>query len=132
MEGNNSMSKKRKKYKLAVFMTRMITLAIIISIGTTVYKFWDNKGKYNYVESDAYVDVNGASSMIAGVQNGAVYQNAVIPILKIDNVKEVILTKDGEKVRFKSCKKIKKMGSYILSIEDANGNIDTLYFDIEY
>ena len=41
------------------------------------------------------------------------------------------LTKDGQEIKFKNGKKISKMGSYILTLEDKNGNIDTIYFDIE-
>ena len=58
------------------------------------------------------------------------YTSAVTPVIK-DSVVNATLSKDGEEIKFKSGKKISKMGSYILVLEDKDGNIDTVYFDIE-
>lgn len=124
--------KKKYKVNVAVLITRVTLIIMVIAIITTTINVVKHKRKNTYLESSAYVDVNGVSTMISGVQNGGIYQKAVELKLNINNVKNVTLTKDGENIRFRDGMKIKKMGSYILSVEDTNGNVDTIYFDIEY
>ena len=123
---------KKRKYKVtgAIFVTRVSILLLIVLATITVYNKIEKNRLGEVVESSAYIDVNGKSSMVIGVENGAVYTNTVTPKIT-DQVKKVTLTKDGEKVKFQSGKKISDMGSYILTLEDKNGNVDTVYFDIE-
>lgn len=123
---------RKRKYKIngAIFATRMTMLLIIAVTAVTVHNKLDKKVSGEILEASAYIDVNGVSSMVVGVENGGVYTNSVTP--KVTNlVEKVSLTKDGEEIKFKSGKKISKMGGYILSLEDKNGNVDTVYFDIE-
>lgn len=120
---------RKRKYKVngAVFVTRMSVLLLILVTGITVY---NKRPKGGILESSAYIDESSISSMAVGVENGGVYTSSVTP--KITNVvKEATLTKDGEKIRFKSGKKISAVGSYILTLEDKEGNVGTIYFDIE-
>ena len=120
---------RKRRYKIngAVFVTRMSVLLLIIVTGITVY---NKKAKGEILESSAYIDESSMSSMVVGVENGGVYTSSVTP--KITSlVKEATLTKDGEKIKFKSGKKISQMGSYILTLEDKEGNVGTIYFDIE-
>ena len=123
---------RKRKYKIngAVLATRLSIFIIAIGAVFTCYtKFSkDNLGKV--VESSSYIDSEGISSMVTGVQNGGVYTSAVTPVIK-DSVVNATLSRDGEEIKFKSGKKISKMGSYILVLEDKEGNIDTVYFDIE-
>ena len=123
---------RKRKYKVngAVLATRLSIFVLVVGAVFTCYtKFSkDNFGKV--VESSSYIDSEGISSMVTGVQNGGVYTSAVTPVIK-DSVVNAILSRDGEEIKFKSGKKISKMGSYILVLEDKEGNIDTVYFDIE-
>lgn len=123
---------RKRKYKIngAVLATRLSIFVLVVGAVFTCYtKFSkDNLGKV--VESSSYIDSDGISSMVTGVQNGGVYTSAVTPVIK-DSVVNATLSKDGEEIKFKSGKKISKMGSYILVLEDKDGNIDTVYFDIE-
>ena len=124
---------RKRKYKVngAVFITRISILLVISVAAVTILSKVDRNDLGKVIESSAYVDENWISSMVKGVENGAVYSSSVTPMIT-DNVEKATLTKDGEKIKFKSGKKISKIGSYILTLEDANGNIDTIYFDIEY
>ena len=123
---------RKRKYKIngAILATRLTAFVLVIGVAFTVYNKFskDNLGKV--VESSSYIDSDGISSMVTGVQNGGVYTTSVTPVVK-DVVKNATLSKDGEEIKFKSGKKISKMGSYILVLEDKDGNIDTIYFDIE-
>ncbi len=123
---------RKRKYKFngAVFATRLVVLLLVLGIAFTIYSKMNEKELGEIVESSAYIDANGISSMASGVQNGAVYTSAVTPKVT-KNVVKATLTKDGEEIKFKSGKKISDMGSYILTLEDSMGNIDTIYFDIE-
>jgi len=123
---------RKRKYKIngAIFVTRMTILLVIAVIGVTVYNKLDRNVSGEVLESSAYIDVNGTSSMVVGVENGGVYTNSITPKV-IDVVEKVSLTRDGEEIKFKSGRKISKMGSYILTLEDKDGNVDTVYFDIE-
>lgn len=123
---------RKRKYKIngAIFATRISIFLLVMVTGITVYSNFLKNDLGEVVESSAYIDVNGVSNMVIGVENGGVYTNAVTPKVT-DIVKEATLTKDGEKIKFKSGKKISKMGSYILTLEDKDGNVDTIYFDIE-
>lgn len=124
---------RKRKYKVngAIFVTRismfLVICCVVVTLGTRLGK--DNIS--GVVESSAYIDVNGVSSMVSGVENGGVYVNSVEPVVT-SRVKKATLTKDGEEIKFKSGKKISKNGSYILTLEDKAGNVDTIYFDIEY
>ena len=120
---------RKRKYKVngAVFITRITMLLVIVVIGITIY---NKSSKGRILESSAYINEDGISSLVKGVQNGAVYTSPVTPLVTSD-VRKATLTKDGEEIKFKSGKKISKMGSYILTLEDKNGNVDTVYFDIE-
>ena len=123
---------RKRKYKVngAIFITRLSILLLIVVTAVTVYSKMDKNSLGEVVESNAYIDENGMSSMVVGVQNGAVYTASVTPTVT-NSVEKATLTKDGEEVKFKNGKKISKMGSYILTLEDKNGNVDTVYFDIE-
>lgn len=123
---------RKRKYKIngAIFVTRLSVLLLALVTVVTVYNKIDKNNLGEVLESNAYIDTNGVSSMVIGVENGGVYTSSVIPKVT-DIVKNVTLTKDGEEVKFKSGKKISKMGSYILTLEDKDGNVDTIYFDIE-
>ena len=123
---------RKRKYKIngAIFATRISIFLLVMVTGITAYSNFLKNDLGEVVESSAYIDVNGVSNMVIGVENGGVYTNAVTPKVT-DIVKEATLTKDGEKIKFKSGKKISKMGSYILTLEDKDGNVDTIYFDIE-
>ena len=123
---------RKRKYRIngAVFVTRVIMLFVMVGIGITVYNVNSRKFKGKILESSAYVDSEGISSMVQGVKNGAVYTSSVTPMVTSSVVKAT-LTRDGEEVSFKSGKKLTHMGSYILILEDSNGNVDTIYFDIE-
>jgi len=125
--------RRKRKYKVngAIFATR-ITLVLMLVLGAvTIYKNIQKNSNGEIVESSAYIDENGISSMVSGVENGGVYTSPVVPQIS-SNVKRATLTRDGEKIRFKSGKKISKNGSYILTLEDKEENVDTIYFDIEY
>jgi len=120
---------RKRKYKIngAIFATRISMLLVIVVAGITLYtKMNSNK----IIESSSYIDENGISSMVKGVENGGVYTSAVTPVV-VKSVKEATLTKDGQEIKFKSGKKISDMGSYILTLKDKAGNVDTIYFDIE-
>lgn len=123
---------RKRKYKVngAVLVTRLAMLFVICAAVITLYNKTQKNSISGIVESSAYIDVNGISSMVSGVENGGVYANSVEPIVT-SSVKKATLTRDGEEIRFKSGKKISKMGSYILTLEDKSGNVDTIYFDIE-
>lgn len=123
---------RKRKYKVngAVLVTRLTMLFVICGIGVTVYSKLNREGISGIVESSAYIEVNGISSMVSGVENGGVYTEGVKPIVT-SSVKKATLTRDGKDIKFKSGKKISKMGSYILVLEDNAGNVDTIYFDIE-
>ena len=123
---------RKRKYKIngAIFVTRMTMFFVIAVTGITVYNKLDKNVSGEILESSAYIDVHGVSSMVVGVENGGVYTSSVTPKVT-DIVKEASLIKDGEKVKFKSGKRISEMGSYILTLEDKEGNVDTVYFDIE-
>lgn len=123
---------RKRKYKVngAIFATRITMFLVIVGIGVTAYNKLDKDVSGEILESSAYIDVNGVSSMAIGVENGGVYTSSVTPKVT-DIVKKASLSKDGEEVKFKSGKKISKMGSYILTLEDNEGNVDTVYFDIE-
>lgn len=123
---------RKRKYKVngAIFVTRISILLLLAVAVITVYNKVDKNRLGEVVESSAYVDENGISTMVVGVKDGAVYTTSVTP--KVTSmVEKVSLTKDGEEIKFKSGKKISKMGSYILTLEDKEGNVDTVYFDIE-
>ena len=123
---------RKRKYKIngAVFITRVSMLLVICAVGITIYNKIGKNNVSGIVESSAYIDINGVSSMVKGVENGGVYTKSVEPIVT-STVKKATLTRDGEEIKFKSGKKISKMGSYILTLEDKRGNVDTIYFDIE-
>ena len=123
---------RKRKYKVngAVFITRISVFLVICALGITVYNKTQKNTVSGIIESSAYIDVNGVSSMVKGVENGGVYTDNVEPIVT-SAVKKATLTRDGEEVKFKSGKKISKIGSYILTLEDKSGNVDTIYFDIE-
>lgn len=123
---------RKRKYKIngAIFVTRMTMLLVIAVAAFTVYNKLDKNVSGEILESSAYIDVNGVSSMAIGVENGGVYTSSVTPKVA-DVVKKASLTRDGEEIKFKSGKKISKIGSYILTLEDKAGNVDTVYFDIE-
>ena len=123
---------RKRKYKIngAIFATRISILLLVLVTGITVYSNFLRNDLGEVLESSAYIDANGISSMVKGVENGGVYTSAITPIVTSD-VKSATLTKDGEGIRFKSGRKISKIGSYILTLEDKAGNIDTIYFDIE-
>jgi len=123
---------RKRKYKVngAIFVTRISVLLLLAVAVITVYNKIDKNRLGEVVESSAYVDENGTSTLVVGVKNGAVYTTSITP--KVTNmVEKATLTKDGEEIKFKSGKKISKMGSYILTLEDKEGNVDTIYFDIE-
>lgn len=123
---------KIKKYKIngAVFATRMTMVLLVAVTAFTIYNKINRKVPGEVLEASAYIDVNGVSSMAVGVENGGVYTSSVTPKVT-DIVIKADLTKDGEKIKFKSGRKISKMGSYILTLEDKEGYVDTIYFDIE-
>ncbi len=123
---------RKRKYKVngAVLITRLSMLFVICAVCITVYNKVGKNNVSGIVESSAYIDINGVSSMVKGVENGGVYTDSVEPIVT-SAVKKATLTRDGEGIKFKSGKKISKMGSYILTLEDKSGNVDTIYFDIE-
>lgn len=123
---------RKRKYKIngAIFFTRLSFLFVILAISFTIYTK-ANSDNSKIVESSAYIDENGISSLVKGVENGAVYTEGVEP--KVSNsVKKVTLTKDGKEIKYRDGKKISDMGSYILKVENKNGSVDTIYFDIEY
>lgn len=123
---------RKRKYRVngAVLVTRLTILFVIFGVGFTVYSKIGKNNVKGVIESSAYIDVNGVSSMITGVENGGVYTESVEPIVT-SAVKKATLTRDGKEIKFKSGKKISNMGSYILTLEDQEGNVDTIYFDIE-
>ena len=123
---------RKRKYKIngAIFVTRMTMFLVVAVAAFTVYNKLDKNVSGEILEASAYIDAEGVSSMAVGVENGGVYTSYVTPKVT-DIVKDVRLTRDGEEVKFKSGKKISKMGSYILTLEDKEGNVDTVYFDIE-
>jgi len=123
---------RKRKYKVngAILVTRLAMLFVICAVGITVYSKVGKNSISGIVEKSAYIDTNGVSIMVTGVENGGVYTKGVTPIVT-SSVRKVLLTRDGEEIKFKSGKKISKMGSYILTLEDKLGNIDTIYFDIE-
>lgn len=123
---------KKRKYKVngAVLATRLTTFVLIVGVIFTCYNRFSKNDLGKVVESSSYIDANGISSMVSGVENGGVYTSSVTPTVK-EGVVNATLTKDGEEIKFKSGKKISKMGSYILCLEDSLGNVDTVYFDIE-
>ena len=125
--------KKKRKYKIngAVFATRLTIFLVILGIAVTIYSTLNKGVPGKILESSAYVDEEGISSMVKGVKDGGVYTSDVTPTVT-SSVKKATLTRDGEEVKFVSGKKISKMGSYILILEDGEGNTDTIYFDIEY
>lgn len=123
---------RKRKYKIngAIFATRMVMFFVIAVAAVTVYNKLDKNVSGEILESSAYIDANGASSMVVGIENGGVYTSSVTPKVT-DIVEKVALTKDGEEINFRSGRKISKMGSYILTLKDKDGNVDTVYFDIE-
>lgn len=123
---------RKRKYKVngAVLATRLTTFVVICACIFTCYNKFSKNDLGKVVESSSYIDENGISSMVSGVENGGVYTGSVTPTVKT-GVVNATLTKDGEEIKFKSGKKISKMGSYILTLEDSQGNVDTVYFDIE-
>lgn len=123
---------RKRKYKIngAIFAARMTMFLVLAVAIFTVYNKMDKDVSGQILEASAYVDASGVSSMVVGVENGAVYTDSVAPKVT-DIVKKVNLSKDGQEIKFKSGKKISKMGSYILTLEDKEGNVDTVYFDIE-
>lgn len=124
---------RKRKYKIngALFVTRLSLFLLIIVAIVTVYNKFEERRLGKILESSAYIEVDGTSSMVKGVQNGAVYTDAITPIVT-NAVERVTLSKNGEEIKFRNGKKISKMGSYILTLEDNKGNVDTVYFDIEY
>ena len=123
---------RKRKYKVngAVFITRLTMLFVVLAVAVTIYNNSNRNIKGEILESSAYVDSEGISSMVQGVKDGAVYNSSVSPRVT-SQVTNVTLTRDGEEIDFKSGKKISKIGSYILVLEDVNGSRDTIYFDIE-
>lgn len=123
---------RKRKYKIngAIFSARMTMLLVIIVAIVTIYNKTNKNISGEILESSAYIDVNGVSSMVVGVENGGVYTDSVTPKVT-DIVEKASLSKNGKEIKFKSGRKISKIGSYVLTLEDREGNIDTVYFDIE-
>ncbi|MDD2627883.1 MAG: hypothetical protein PHR25_05035 [Clostridia bacterium] len=124
---------KIRKYKVngAVLASRLILLALIIASTLTIYNNMNKNNHVKILEDSAFVDENGISNMVSGVKDGGVYNSPVEPTVNA-NVKKITLTKDGKEIKFRNGKKIKDFGNYILTIENSRGEIDTIYFDIEY
>ena len=124
---------RKRRYKIngAIFFTRLSFLFVILAISFTIFTKLSGDNNSKVLESSAYIDENGISSLVKGVENGAVYTEEIEP--KVSKaVKKVTLTKDGKEIKYRDGKKISDMGSYILKVEDKKGNVDTIYFDIEY
>lgn len=70
---------------------------------------------------------------IEGVKNGEVYKSSVTPIVKDENLVEVILIKDGNKVdEYKNNQTITEEGKYVLTATDKAGNTTKVSFEIKY
>lgn len=123
---------RKRKYKIngAIFFTRLSILFILFGTIFTIYTKV-NSNNTKILESSAYMDENGMSTLVKGVENGAVYTET-IELNVSSSAKTVTLTRDGKEIKYRDGKKISDMGSYILKVEDKNGNVDTIYFDIEY
>lgn len=122
---------RRFKVNGAVLATRLTLLVLVVAGGLTIYNNINKTNHVKIIEDSAFVDENGISNMVTGVKDGAVYNSSVKPLVKV-NAKKITLTKDGKEITFRNGKTIKDFGSYILIVENDKGEIDTIYFDIEY
>lgn len=100
--------------------------------GEFKFEFEDENGFVG--EEIAKVDwIDKQAPQITGVENGKTYSKTVTPTIKDDNLNEVSLTKDGEKVEsYKLGNEITGDGNYVLTAKDSVGNITTVSFKIQY
>ena len=78
------------------------------------------------------IKIDKTVPQIEGVENGAIYEEAIIPLSSSKDIKTVELYKNGQAVAYELGKKIKEAGQYELIAKDEAGNETKIEFEIQY
>ena len=109
---------------------------LITKTGTyTVYAI-DNNGNetvetITVTNIDETPEIDGEKPIITGVTEGSIYQEQVVPEVTDENLKEIILIKDGEEIAYTNQTPITEDGNYTLTARDKAGNETTVHFSID-
>ena len=110
----------------------------IDSIGTYTVYAEDQEGastvkEINILSLDEVEEPDTTNPVITGVTNNAIYKDVVKPTATDDNLKSVVLTKDGTVVNdYQNGSYINDEGNYTLTATDEAGNETTVKFIIDY
>lgn len=116
------------------------TATITNNNGENTYKFSQN-GEFTFEYADEYgfegtatasvTNIDKIAPTITGVENGKKYNKQVTPVIQDENLKEIVLTKDGVNVpNYQSGTTISEVGEYILTAIDKVENTTTVSFEI--
>ncbi len=116
------------------------TATITNNDGKNTYKFTKN-GEFIFEYIDEYgfegtatasvTNIDKSAPIITGVENGKKYNKQVTPVIQDENLKEIVLTKDGVNVpNYKSGTTISEAGKYVLIATDKVENTTTVSFEI--
>ena len=85
----------------------------------------------NEIQISITAEADTTPPTISNVENNKVYDGPVTPTITDENLKEVILTKDGQQViNYRNGNTISGNGKYVLTARDEFGNETTVSFEI--